>query len=481
MLFRSDTCCSWHTKQKHCRSFGAQQLTALIKEHRISAGYAKANKGSPQSFSPLRLPPCLLPPQRLHGFRSVLARTPPINWLLLTTNAQSTVASCKVMCDSVPCVAKGSIRFAISEHLRLAIHRLSPDVAGLIADHMDLPSLLAWRSSCSINYAHATAALKRTVTSMINPFLTQPLVLLNIISRYGAVIGGEFALAFIRRHQPFQPRTLEIFASAALYQPLCIELLSHPQIIPDVTGTTSSPTQHPYDLQRDILETRKVFVCNSRTIYIHCSSTLSPLSPIARSLCTALTNFVTPHSFGCAYPRLTLADKSLSSDLRQVTMVDLDVRVMQTLVEQQIDSAVDPADWQQYRIWSPIPAPTGNSKACWRSHYICPEQGRFFGDRGSLVDFVDPLGTPTRILRERGSPPFGTTVIWRLSSSYECPLACEARDNALPLGQTSTAIIMMDDPFRTNHRRRSHRKSGSRWNRDRNGSDRVRRARSASL
>ena len=385
------------------------------------------------------------------------------------------------MYDSLPHVAKGSVRLAISEHLQLATHRLPPDVAGLIADQMDLPSLLAWRNSCSINYAHTTAALKRTITSMVNPFLTQPLVLLDIISRYSTVIGGEFALAFIRRHQPFQPHTLEIFASAALYQPLCNELLSHPQIIPDVTGTTSSLTRHPYDLQRDILETRKVFVCNSRTVYIHCSATLSPLSPIARSLCTALTNFVTPHSFGCAYPRLTLADKSLSSDLRQVTMVDIDARVMQTLAEQQIHSAVDPADWQQYRIWSPISAPAGNSKACWRSHHICPEQGRYFGDRGSLVDFVDPLGTPTSVLRERGSPPFGTTVIWRLSSSYECPLACESRDSALPIGQTSTAIIMMDDPFRTNHRGRPHRKSSTRRNGDGSDSTRVRRARSASL
>ena len=68
----------------------------------------------------------------------------------------------------------------------------------MIVDRMDLPTLLAWRSSCTVNYDHATAALKRTLTSAINPFLSHPNVVLNILSRYSAVIGGEVALAFIR-------------------------------------------------------------------------------------------------------------------------------------------------------------------------------------------------------------------------------------------------------------------------------------------
>ena len=316
---------------------------------------------------------------------------------------------------------------------------------------MDIASLLAWRSTCNVNYAHATAALKRTLTAMINPFLSQPTAILDIISRYGAVIGGEAALAYVRRHRPFQPLTLEIFVGVSLYDAVCDEILSDPRISRDIVSTTITITQFPYNLQRDILETTSYLLRSTRTIYVHRSSTLSPLSPIVRSLCTATVNFVTPHAFGCAYPRLTLNDKSLLSDLRLDSMIDFDRKIMRVLAEQRIDLAVDPATWRQYRMWPPSSGVTASDTACWRSHHICPEQGRFFGDPGSLVDFLDPLGVPLATLRRHGSPPFGTMVIWRLSSSYRCPFACESRDNTLPLGQVSTAVIIMDDPFSDNH------------------------------
>ena len=312
---------------------------------------------------------------------------------------------------------------------------------------MDLSSLLAWRSSCIINYAHATAALKRSLISVINPFLSHPANLLRIISRYGAVIGGEGALAFVRRPRTFQPHSLEIFTSASLYASLCHEVLTDPLMLPDIITTISTVYQYPQNAQREVLETTQIILRNTRSIYIRRSSTLSPLSPIVRSICTALVNFVTPHSFGCAYPLLTLNDKSLLSGLAEGTLGEFDTGILRLLAEQQIDTAVDPSSWPQYRLWSPDLSIPNTSGACWRSHYICPNQGRFFGDGGSIVDFVDPIGIPTPTLQEQGHPPFGTVVIWRMYSSYQCPLACESRDNTLPVGQMSTPVIMMDDPF----------------------------------
>ena len=324
---------------------------------------------------------------------------------------------------------------------------------------MDLPTLLTWCNTCNINYAHATAALKRTLTRNINQFLSQPIVLLDVISRYGAAIGGEVALAFVRRHQPVQPRTLEIFVGASLHGAFCAELLSDNRVIPDVVGTAVAASRYPYILERDVLKTVQINLRGGQSIYIRQSSTLSPLSPIARSICTAMVNFVTPHSFGCAYPALTLDDKSLVSDIRQNSMSDFDVRLMQTLAEQHIDSASDPASWPQYRTWSPTPAVPDTTKACWRSHFICPEQGRFFGDHGSLVGFVDPLGMPAATLQERGAPPFGTAVVWRLSPTYRCPLSCETHDSTLPVGQTSTAVILIRDPFAPRRRGRNTARS----------------------
>ena len=184
----------------------------------------------------------------------------------------------------------------------LARPRLPPDIVGVIADHMDLPTLLLWRSTCNINYAHATAAMKRTLTRSINPFLSQPIILLDVISRYGAAIGGEVALAFVRRHHPFQPRTIEIFIGAPLYRAFCSELLSDARVIPDVVNTTVAASRYPFILERDVLETVHIHLRGGRSIYIRQSSTLSPLSPIARSICTAMVNFVTPHCLDARIP-----------------------------------------------------------------------------------------------------------------------------------------------------------------------------------
>ena len=363
----------------------------------------------------------------------------------------------------------------------LCCSRLPPDVAGMIVDHMDVRSILAWRDTCVVNYAHATAALKRTLTAMLNSFLLQPNALLDVISRYGAVIGGETALAFVLRHRPFQPLTLEIFANTSMYRPFCHEVVTDPRIGPDIVEVSLTTTRYPYNVDRDILETTCIHMRSTRTIYVHRSATLSPLSPIARSLCTALVNFVTPHSFGCAYPRLTFDDKSLLSDLRQASMNDLDKDIMRMLSEQQIAVAVDPASWQRYRPWSSTPSVVGSMKACWRSHHICPDQGRFFGDNGSLVDFLDPIGMPVALLEERGSPPFGTAVMWRLFSSYRCPLSCESHDSNLPLGQTSTAVILVDDPFVHPQRERLDSASSRRGVVYRRLSAKVHRNRSVSL
>ena len=345
------------------------------------------------------------------------------------------------------------------------VFRLSPELAGIIADEMDLASLMCWRQTCVGNYAHAVASLERKLVGLVDYFLSYPTALLQVISRFNAVIGGEVALAYIRREVPYRPRSLEIFASRLQYKAICRAITSDPLLSLDIVQSTTVEADYTLCTQRDITETFRLRLRSGLEMHVRRSSTSSPLSPIARASCTALMNFVTPESFGCAYPRLTLKNRALLCDIGMTAVDHLDGAAMNALVDVGIDAAVHPSHWPDYRIWSPTPGNTYTVNACWRSHFICPEQGRFFGDRGSLVDFVSPLDCGSVELRDRGAPPFGCSIVWRLSSSYRCVMSCEGRDVLLPEGVTSQAIMFVHDRFRRapagcSHRARSLRGVG---------------------
>lgn len=327
---------------------------------------------------------------------------------------------------------------------------LYPEIVGIITDHLDISSLMRWRQTCTINYSHSTASLRRSLTVIMNPFLSRPTILLQIITQFKGVIGGEVALAYIRRDLKFQPRTIEICASTSLHEPLCIAILSHPELLPDIACADVITPRYPYSLRRDIVESLRIRLRNDQTIYIHRSSTESPLSPIARASCTALMNYVSPDSFGCAYPRLTLDNKALQSQTTSKNAGDLsilDQHIQKILTTLNFDIATDPATWPRYRMWSQTPATVTDYKPCWRSHYICPEQARYFGDRGSIVEFIDPLLQSPTSLRANSAPPFRMTVIWRLSSAFRCALHCEQHDRILPRGLVSTVIFLIPDPI----------------------------------
>ena len=319
----------------------------------------------------------------------------------------------------------------------------------MIADEMDIASLVCWRQTCTANYAHAVASLERKLVRLVDSFLSYPTALLQVVSDFNAVIGGEVALAYIRRDVTIRPHSLEIFVGRLQYEGICRAILSDPLLSLDIVVATTVNADYMLCTQRDITRTLRLRLRSGLDMHIRRSSTLSPLSPIARAPCTAFMNFVTRESFGCAYPRLTLNNQALLCDIGMGVADHLDGAARDILVDIGIEAAVEPSHWPEYRLWSPTPSNVATSNACWRSHFICPEQGRFFGDRGSLVDFVSPLDCGAVQLRDRRAPPFGCTIVWRLSSSYQCVMSCEGRDRLLPNGVTSQAIMFVHDRFST--------------------------------
>ena len=61
---------------------------------------------------------------------------------------------------------------------------------------------------------------------------------------------------------------------------------------------------------------------------------------------------------------------------------------------------------------------------CFRQFYLCPSQGRYFGDRGSLVNFLDPISRGEDFCARRSIPPYGPMVVWRVLSNFDCERDC---------------------------------------------------------
>lgn len=510
----------------------------------------------------------------------------------------------------------------------------------MFVDEMDMLDLTRWRLTCRANYHQAVGSLQRSVINMLRPFVLNPLALLDIITKHQAVLGGEFALAFVLRDASMLPMHLDIYASDFEFDHLCTAIMSD-DTLRSAFKTHESTNNSVLDALRTLISSTLVITTTrGTTIHIHRSYTISPSAPISRASCTALSNFVTAYGFGCSHPLLTLNRRALLADQEIPELPFADRKVQQKLLTHKFSLAVSPTAWPEFRrtaipvplqtlvfhnkdstiirtvvsdtqdagpfgldvvtpsfpggyvmtikqtdvvassgqiigadeatqedppppLHSPstdatvhpntqsgvvvavdtssiyvvpstprteldnhsssipslddpvhMPAcsgdihdfhleePTGAQGAdyigatapelstaeppvapdaglptlggtvanvgstddrfidgedtdvdhplpeqCWRHRYICPSQGRYFGDRGSFVDFFDPLSGAETFCVDNNIAPFGPMMVWRLLSTFDCEECCDIHDDVLGEEVTSIPVIMRKDPF----------------------------------
>ncbi|PIL26233.1 hypothetical protein GSI_11988 [Ganoderma sinense ZZ0214-1] len=311
---------------------------------------------------------------------------------------------------------------------------------------MDIRSVCQWRATCRTNYQYATSSLRRSLTSRLGAFVPQPLALIDAVTKYGAVFGGELALSFILRLEPYTPLFLEIFASNYQYERLCETIVDNPSITALIDSHVILNSSLFRALRRLVAQTLAIRLTNGKTIYVHQSYTCSPSAPIARATCTAFSNFVTEYSFGCSHPELTFARRALLSDEEIPHFTPQDSQSLDRLLAHEFSLAISPTAWPEYR--RNMDGDTlVSAEECWRHRFLCPKQGRFFGDRGSLVGFFDPLAHYEARCVKDNLPPFGPMVIWRLMTSFDCDDGCEYLDDVLEQGVVSIPVLFKKDPF----------------------------------
>ena len=328
---------------------------------------------------------------------------------------------------------------------RRLLGRVPSEVSGLFADEMDLQSLSNWRTTCHHNYMHGTSSLRRTLTRRIHAFTLDPSRLVTAVTEHSAVFGGEIALSFMLRTDAYRPACIEIFTGRFQFESLCDAILDDPAV--QARMETHSFLTHTlfHALRRLVAQTLVIHLTKGMAIYVYQSYTSSPVAPISRAVCTAFSNFVTGYGYGFSHPELSLARRALLADRELLHLSHHDAHCLNRLLRSGFSLAVSPTAWPEYRRHSNGDTLDG-AEECWRERFICPNQGRYFGDGGSLVGFFDPLGDDKAVCMERRMAPFGPMCIWRIRTTFDCESACRYGDGVMERVHTSVPALFDKDP-----------------------------------
>ncbi|KAI0706586.1 hypothetical protein C8Q76DRAFT_629889 [Earliella scabrosa] len=314
--------------------------------------------------------------------------------------------------------------------------------------------LQVWRHTSKTLYTHATGALRRFLIVILSHFFPFPCTFLRHLTRCRAIIAGLAAVSFILRDRSIRPSKLEVYVSKPRFNDFVRRLTTCAVNSHHIRRTVQRTLPSAYSLDRNILTYTTLYLKNGRRIVIYQSADVSACSPLARTTNSALFTFITEHTFGCAYAPLTLRRQSLLSDMRLRDVLDIELEAISDLLKAGFSLGISPSTWPEYPITiDNFPPPhEHDTHPCFRQYFVCPFQGRYFGDGGTLMGYMDPLGRTAPTLRRLGIPPFGAMMAWRLHTSFTCADICDVIDDVLPDHIVAMPLIVVPDPFpATNH------------------------------
>ncbi|KAI0722464.1 hypothetical protein C8Q76DRAFT_575436, partial [Earliella scabrosa] len=253
-----------------------------------------------------------------------------------------------------------------------------------------LTQLLNWRRVSRALYAEVTAVLRQRLSTILRPFFPDPAAFLRHLTEFGAVVGGIAALSFLLQDSTVRCDVLQVFVGRDTYEPFVMRLGSCPANSDEIVAGLARAPPRQFGAERDIAGMTTLRLRSGRCVMVYKASAASGCSTLTRSPSTALMNFISEHTFACAYPSLTFRRRALLCDVRISTRSDVDYAVLAALLRAGFQFAPHAAVWPEYRA-TPVLHAWDASIECLRDQYICPQQTRYFGDRGSLTNVVDPI------------------------------------------------------------------------------------------
>ena len=309
---------------------------------------------------------------------------------------------------------------------------------------MDLGSLMLWRASNRQNYKDVCQEFRRSLEDLLINFVPSPTALLTLLTDTHALLSGEFALCYMLQDASLTAHTLDIYVGSVWFDVFMERFDADGEVSGYQTEWFINTHLNSYAESRHVTDTLDISLSNGNMISVHAAASPSACHAIACSPTSLGTTFITEFSFAIAYPRLTLNRRAIVcwDSLAEGTNVELDMYAR--LEDNGFSFEEDPTVWAEYSgeachgaEYSPF--------HCLRELYLCPQQGRYFGDEGSMVCFMDTLSVDVTMLKDRCVPPYGISAVWRLPSNVLCDAQCEEFDDIIAPGVIATSIMFQSD------------------------------------
>ena len=313
----------------------------------------------------------------------------------------------------------------------------------LVLSYFDMLSLLTWRRTCRSNYTAVSHELHSNRLNLLARFLPDPGAFLTQLTLCGGLIVGEAALSYVLRDPSICCVTLEVAIANTFF--LCFTTLLRDLLEDGGSLQTVMHKTVPAALaeQRNVSHLVEYRLSSGLVVVIYESATASACSVIAGMWTSALMNFLTEYTFGCAYPRLTLNMRGLLSAPRMETIGWTEFALISRLRLRGFDCRYSSSLWTSYGL-TERPSTLLPLDGCGRTFYICPHQGRYFGDPGSLLVVINALSVDPVFLRSRCIAPYGPMAAWRVSTDSSCDGNCRETDPLLPPFVLSMVSLFMD-------------------------------------
>ena len=313
---------------------------------------------------------------------------------------------------------------------------------------MDMRTLLVWRATSRRHYEDVCHELRSSLTALLLDFVPSPTALLKLLTRTRALLSGELAICYLLRDDSIVAHSLEIYVGSVWFDTFIDEFGASPDLSGHQVDWSMTHHLDRHIKTRFVTDSLNIPLATGKLITIHAAASPSACHAIACSPTSLGTTFITEFSFATAYPRLTFNRRAIVCwDLLE-NGSDSELDMYEQLEAAGFAFEEDPTVWSEY-----------SSSLCYGGHlqpfdcvrllYLCPQQGRYFGDAGSMVCFIDTLSVDVASLKDRGVPPYGIMAVWRLPSKVLCDAQCDEYDDLLAPGITVTSIMFQNESFKS--------------------------------
>ncbi|KAH9855224.1 hypothetical protein C2E23DRAFT_883187 [Lenzites betulinus] len=268
------------------------------------------------------------------------------------------------------------------------ILQLPSELLCLVINSCDMTTLLALRRTSVIFSFHITNILASDRDRLLSHYVPDCHSLKRHLLQARALIGGFSVLSFILRDPSIRPPCLEIFVPASSSELLKRLLCEDTTLLLQLDPSPPTLPPHPSMTLAHITTVTTFNAAHNRFVAIFTSTSETALEPIAASPASAMVNWLSPSAFGCGYPALTL---KLQSIVMEPSDYDIPLILLYAdLARHGFQISFEPHRFNNWSTRIP-PSPIPSQQPCLRRWYLCPDQGRFFGDGGSLVMIIDLL------------------------------------------------------------------------------------------